>query len=80
MHKQTQMHPMGVEPTISPSTLNLQEEKMPFELELIGITGANIGGGQGLSWSIYCTQRFHKEYPGHYTDSKFNNISKHIHT
>ena len=26
------MHPMGVEPTISPSTLNLQEEKMPFEL------------------------------------------------
>lgn len=41
------MHPMGVEPTISPSTLNLQEEKMPFELGLISVTGANIGGRGG---------------------------------
>lgn len=42
VHKQTHMHPMGVQPTISPSSLNLQEEKMPFELELVGITGAHI--------------------------------------
>ena len=66
VHKQTHMNPMGVEPTISPSTLNLQEEKMPFELELISITGENIGGGgaelehvlhskisQRISWSLY---------------------------
>ena len=36
------MYPLGLEPMTLPSTLLLQGEEMPFELELVGTTSVHM--------------------------------------